>query len=866
MKNGNLYESKDLQLKKIIADYYKQIESIQYILNVDKQTFSEEKNNHLKEINRLTNQITFLNNSLEQTINELNQKEKDIYEIQHQNLEKIFQDLAKIESAKNEMDQQILIKKDKLNELSKEENIVYDRMNMLFEDLYNTKSLLPYYINEITKYQSKIESIKKTYTTEFNFLCEDFISEQKIHQIRQNINMLQISINECISKGNSLMDEKNKKSDELIKMKSNLDLLSEKISFNSKKDQSTETIEKDIKSYMNKTFPFDLIKSIIINFLLQKNYMIENRIDSSILQGIYNDLVNVYNALKDDVSKIQLQIEKNGVLVQSIDSTKKTKKSLKEKENIKQQIEEDLNNSLMNQKLLKELEKKIEKYKQFLPKYSKNNSERLIQFKFQESFYDDVFSLYIIGLDNPLTEDIVDLKTKLQVFFSKLSEQYQKNFELKQKKLEIETKIKIITNSISTLEKEIEENTKLLSNTKQKLLQEKSEYEIIFDTITFKAKNIKTVLNKLSVDEFEKYLKLNENLYKSIIKSGIKIKNGELSITKEEFIEYVILDHSTKKRLVNEQIEEISILRKKIEWYEEIIKELEEKTNISKIYAKIKLKIENVENEKKLLNESVSEIEKSIKDNLTSIEKEAVEEKANLETENNIPFYKNQIQFLNDKIENIKKEKIELEDCFAINEKSFIEKNEKMKQEILFYQNKIDEIITKSNSKELKELISIQKNKTKINKTNKLVNHTNFTSQPSLISDGLLIYQTKKPNNILLINKYFHPEKNGYVLKNFIIDPEKNILLIKNTKINQIEKKIKFDDLNSIMLNDKTKKIIAEEKVKDHSILEKGNFIPFLLLFKDGNLDLLSPNYLTYHIFSDFIQKIVQSKVSKYIY
>ena len=118
-------------------------------------------------------------------------------------------------------------------------------------------------------------------------------------------------------------------------MKSDLDLLCEKIDFNSKKNQSIDIIEKDIKSYMNKVFPFDLLKSIITNFLLQKNYIIENRIDLSILQGIYNDLVNAHSVLKNDIEKIHIQIEKDAVLVQSIDSTRKTKKSLKQKENIK---------------------------------------------------------------------------------------------------------------------------------------------------------------------------------------------------------------------------------------------------------------------------------------------------------------------------------------------------------------------------------------------------------------------------------------------------------------------------------------------------------------------------------------------------
>ena len=211
---------------------------------------------------------------------------------------------------------------------------------------------------------------------------------------------------------------------------------------------------------------------------------------------------------------------------------------------------------------------------------------------------------------------------------------------------------------------------------KKELNQCKSEYDILMDEMSNRAKTIKNILSLISVEQFEKYLKLNESLYKGIIKSGIKIKNNELSITKEEFIEHVIIDHSIKKREINEIIEEINSYQEKINLYNKSLQELERQyPSISDEYKKNVDKLNTVIKEKIMLEDSCKEIEKTIQDNLERIEKETLQEKELLQTENNIPFYKQQIVYINEKIVALEKEKKRLEENYISNEKNYITKN-----------------------------------------------------------------------------------------------------------------------------------------------------------------------------------------------
>ena len=129
-----------------------------------------------------------------------------------------------------------------------------------------------------------------------------------------------------------------------------------------------------------------------------------------------------------------------------------------------------------------------------------------------------------------------------------------------------------------------------------------------------------------------------------------------------------------------------------------------------------------------------------------------------------------------------------------------------------------------------------------------------------LVKSGVFLYKKAGNSSSVTITDDFKPEKNGYVLRNFFFDPIHQNLLIKNNKLNQIEKRLNIRELSKIMMNQRSKDIIQKEKAKEHSILEKGKLIHFLLLIKEGNLDLISTNYVSYQLFSDAIEEILKNR------
>ena len=857
---------KNLASKKAIANYTKQIEGIQYLIKIDQQNFNDEKEKHIKEMANITKQIDYLNNSLENAINELNIKEKEIYEIQHRNITEVFANLEKIDKVRNEMKERIKLKEEAIETITNEDDVLYNRNSIVEEDIIAMNGKINSFNKEIEKLNNKIEDIKSTYTKEFKFLCEDFVSEKKTCEIKQKISHLQKLINELENKKIELITEKQQKSTECINKQSDFDLLCENISFAISKDQSVEVLEKEIQQNIFDIVNINNYRDILISYFSNKNYYIENKIDINTLQIISKGFNSLFEKLSEELKQLTNEIEVNGLKIQNIKTSRKTKRYQKENEAIQKKFKTDTHNSYVLQQVLQCLLKITNKYDSYLPKaYSKENKVSIIAFDFEQSLYSDIISLIVIGIKENVNE--VNMKTQLQLYCTKLCDRYIKKNELNQKKQEEESKLNIVKQSLATLGKEIEDTGNAIVKSKKELNQCKSEYDILMDEMSNRAKTIKNILSLISVEQFEKYLKLNESLYKGIIKSGIKIKNNELSITKEEFIEHVIIDHSIKKREINEIIEEINSYQEKINLYNKSLQELEKQyPSISDEYKKNVDKLNTVIKEKIMLEDSCKEIEKTIQDNLERIEKETLQEKELLQTENNIPFYKQQIVYINEKIVTLEKEKKRLEENYISNEKNYITKNEKNQTELNILQTKLNTLAIKTGN-DIMNIIPTSVAKTIESNEESKVNEDIISSEEiaikkivPLVKSGVFLYKKAGNSSSVTITDDFKPEKNGYVLRNFFFDPIHQNLLIKNNKLNQIEKRLNIRELSKIMMNQRSKDIIQKEKAKEHSILEKGKLIHFLLLIKEGNLDLISTNYVSYQLFSDAIEEILKNR------
>lgn len=863
-------KDKDITSKKAIANYTKQIEGIQYLIKIDQQNFNDEKENHIKEIANITKQIDYLNNSLENAINELNIKEKEIYEIQHRNIKEVFANLEKIDKVRNEMKERIKVKEEAIVEITSKDDVLYNRNNIVNEDIFAMKGKINSFNKEIENLNNKIEDIKSTYTNEFKFLCEDFVSEKKTCEIKQKISHLQNLINELENKKIELINEKQQKSTECINKQSDFDMLCENISFAISKDQSVEVLEKEIQDNIFDIVNINDYRDILISYFNNKNYYLENKIDINTLQILSKGFNDLFAKLSEELRQLTQEIEVNGLKIQNIKTSRKTKRYQKENEAIQNKFKIDTHNSYILQQVLQSLLKVTNKYDSYLPKaYSKEDKESLIAFDFEQSLYNDIITLIVIGIKENINE--VNMKTQLQLYCTKLCDRYIKQNELNQKKKEEESKLNIVKQSLVALAKEIDDTSNAIVESKKELNQCKSEFEILMDEMSNRAKTIKSILSLISVEQFEKYLKLNESLYKGIIKSGIKIKNNELSITKEEFIEHVIIDHSIKKKEINEIIEEINSYQQKKNLYNKALQELEKQfPSISDEYKKNLDKLNTLNKEKFMLEDSCKEIDKTIQENLSRIEKETLQEKELLQTENNIPFYKQQIAYIHEKIVALEKEKQQLEENYHTNEKNYIDKNEKNQTELNVLQTKLNTLAVKTGN-DIRDIIpnsitiktkTIESNEeSKVNEDIQSSDDIAIKKIVPLVKSGVFLYKKASNTSSVTITDNFKPEKNGYVLRNFFFDPVHQNLLIKNNKLNQIEKRINIRELNKIMMNQRSKDIIQKEKTaKEHSILEKGKLIHFLLLIKEGNLDLISTNYVSYQLFSDAIEEILKNR------
>lgn len=121
-----------------------------------------------------------------------------------------------------------------------------------------------------------------------------------------------------------------------------------------------------------------------------------------------------------------------------------------------------------------------------------------------------------------------------------------------------------------------------------------------------------------------------------------------------------------------------------------------------------------------------------------------------------------------------------------------------------------------------------------------------------------------------------HPESCGYAGRLFKFNTYDEILEIKNSKSKHIELKISLKTLKGIMLGSSAKTLIKQKKnsvSKPNQEINKlinVEYIPFILLYQDGNMELIAPNYQTYKTLEGAVEEIVKNRknlnsVFKYI-
>ena len=851
--------------KNKIATLTKNIDEIQNYIKIEKENYNDIILKYQNNIDQLKLEQESVTLTLEQYLEELNNKEKEIYKIQSSNLELIKNNLNQYIQINNNLKEQILKKTKEIEEFEVIENSQYDKLNMFFEDLDATNYLRESFQNKLKDIEKGIEKIKQSYPKDFKFLLDDFENNERKVRIKICMNKMNNKSKENINNNEELKKKLEEDNQVLLDKEKLYNQISETINFQLKKDTSLKIIGDSIKKFLRENLNFALIRGILEKFFSKKDFDIDNKLEKKELNDLVlhldfarNEFNNYYDIKSDEM-------ESKGRQIQEINSIRPSKQTNKIEE-IKKNFIELSKDVLMLKNIIDYLSEMIKNYYNLL---INDNYTYVIFDNLDENFFNQILDIIYFCLKEDTFENRNELKSKFFLFIAKLKTKYIEMKNLNQQLKLLGNEVNKIKDTINKTNEKIENNIKENSQFEEELLKCNNSLKIINDTIELKNKEIRKNLGELKNEHFEKYLKQNEKLFKQILENGSKVKNNELSLTKNYFINQILIDHSLKKNNLQDFLEKKFKISDKLVFYLDDLNYIRTTCEKEKEeYKPMKKKIIQLNKEVMLLEKNSNDISKVIDECISGLEEKTLQQKTQLQNEKNIPFYKNQIKSINNKLESINKNIESEKNNFEIKKKEFENRIQSLNNELSKLKGKKNKII--SPEKKNPENNNLEENNNIIisaySRINPILNQQINKISPqktfhNMETKGIILY--KKVNNNarnfdFKNSKNFPPEKCGYIKRIFLYYSKNNLLIIKDMRLNAIETKINIENIKNIMLNPTTKNIIKNEKEKNnnYSILDKGPFIQFFLNLSEGNIDIIAPNYISYEQFFNFISLI----------
>ena len=851
--------------KNKIATLTKNIDEIQNYIKIEKENYNDIILKYQNNIEQLKLEQESVTLTLEQYLEELNNKEKEIYKIQSSNLELIKNNLNQYIQINNNLKEQILKKTKEIEEFEVIENSQYDKLNMFYEDLDATNYLRESFQNKLKDIEKGIEKIKQSYPKDFKFLLDDFENNERKVRIKICMNKMNNKSKENINNNEELKKKLEEDNQVLLDKEKLYNQISETINFQLKKDTSLKIIGDSIKKFLRENLNFALIRGILEKFFSKKDFDIDNKLEKKELNDLVlhldfarNEFNNYYDIKSDEM-------ESKGRQIQEINSIRPSKQTNKIEE-IKKNFIELSKDVLMLKNIIDYLSEMIKNYYNLL---INDNYTYVIFDNLDENFFNQILDIIYFCLKEDTFENRNELKSKFFLFIAKLKTKYIEMKNLNQQLKLLGNEVNKIKDTINKTNEKIENNIKENSQFEEELLKCNNNLKIINDTIELKNKEIRKNLGELKNEHFEKYLKQNEKLFKQILENGSKVKNNELSLTKNYFINQILIDHSLKKNNLQDFLEKKFKISDKLVFYLDDLNYIRTTCEKEKEeYKPMKKKIIQLNKEVMLLEKNSNDISKVIDECISGLEEKTLQQKTQLQNEKNIPFYKNQIKSINNKLESINKNIDSEENNFEIKKKEFENRIQSLNNELSKLKGKKNKII--SPEKKNPENNNLEENNNIIisaySRINPILNQQINKISPqktfhNMETKGIILYKkvNKNTRNFDFKNsKNFPPEKCGYIKRIFLYYSKNNLLIIKDMRLNAIETKINIENIKNIMLNPTTKNIIKNEKEKNnnYSILDKGPFIQFFLNLSEGNIDIIAPNYISYEQFFNFISLI----------
>ena len=666
---GNYIIKKDVEAKaystKFTRDIYvlktkiAHIEDKIRITEIDKQKL---KKLEKEKIEKIEEEKRSVENDIDKAINEINKKKEKIFNIQKANLDNFKQEFGKLTSAYEES-----VKK--ANKKTNEENEKNSKKQELKNEADNIKKMYDEAKEEINKLKEEAndkvkqrDQIKNDFPKEYEYFQEKIKYFRKIEELKQENKRIDkekreleknIANDSQIKKEKNVAErkfviEKNRNEDKIEELKSGIAL---------------EQLENDLKKHNSDIFSWSYIKEIMIQYYGEKYYdeTTKDYIDN--LRDIWTNRINyIFNeeylrTKRAKESKLETIMNRLSELESNNRAeTEEAKQLTEESENLKEEINIDENDfnkvySIFNDVilLLNQIDDQNEDKifsEHFIEQIININPEYNNMKEYARNNFDRLINLYI-------NELIEHSKSK-------------KNLIMRNKKCNefIEEK----NNENKILENQIDENNTRLEELIEKRKENLKEIGKIQNIIEVKTTEMKKYLNEICEEKFKNYKEENAETLKNFNKIyGKKILTKANKVQKEKIYEDRINEHIKMKDLmenISNYIKQFQIKSKELN--EKIISLANKYQETMDQVTEMELNEEEEKEKGKKEEEIRANLKKEMDKKFEEQKIKLKNQKAKLEKQENIEYYIDILKKKNVQLKNISKKKEKVFEQFSI--------------------------------------------------------------------------------------------------------------------------------------------------------------------------------------------------------
>ena len=923
---GNYIIKKDVEAKtfstKFTRDIYvlktkiAHIEDKIRITEIDKQKL---KKLEKEKIDKIEEEKRLVESEIDNSIKEINRKKEKIFNIQKSNLDNFKQELGKLTSVYEES-----VKK--ANEKNNEGSKMKSKRQELKTEADSIKTMYDETKEEINKLKEEAndkvkqrDQIKTDFPKEYEYFQEKIKYFKKIDELKEENRKIDkerkeleknIANDSQIKKEKNFaerkfMIEKNRNEDKIEELKSGIAL---------------EQLENDLKKHNSDIFSWSYIKEIMIQYYGEKYYDETNTNYIDNLRDIWTNRINyIFNeeylrTKRAKESKLETiknrlaDLESNNKI-----ETEEAQQLTEEAENLKEELNIDENDfnkvySIFNDVIL------------LLNQINEENTDNI----FSEHFIELIININP-EYNNMKEYAKNNFDRLINLYINELIEhsKSKKNLIMRNKKCDefLEEK----SNENKFLESQINTNNNKLEELIEKKKENIKEIGKIQNIIEVKTTEMKKYLNEICEEKFKLYKQENAETLKNFNKIyGKKILTKANKVQKEKIYEDRINEHIKMKDLMENIANYIKTYQIKMRELNEKITSLAEKyqTLMDQVdEIELKEEEENAKGKKDedMRNNLKKEMDKKVQEQKIKLKNQ----KAKLEKQENLDYYIDILKKKNIQLKNISKKKEKVFEQFSIffqqvqeEQLKLQEQSHQLKLQLLEFKSLEDENAFGSkvkmpnqdennNNEEEKNNFEDEEylrqreeklNQRKLNnkleipetedifglETNeytsdiKIYDIDMFSENIKPILEGTNIYKrfsekavkTEYEEYDPIKNKGILPEAFDYALRKLYANiSEGQFEFFTIEGLPKKEAILPFDQIIGIKYSDNAKKIIKLKKEKPQTgtkfdFIGKDH-IPFSIMTKNNNWDIVCPEYASYLAIKNMIEFILSQPKKK---